>query len=70
MLQNSSGGMQSGKSYYKLLELNHNLRMENKCAVATSNPEKIKRDFKFIFGVDLELILIEGNERVYNATLK
>jgi hypothetical protein len=46
-----------------------NIEKGLKCAVATLNPEKTKRDFEYMTGAKLNLEPCEGGKDVYNASL-
>ncbi len=59
----------SGKAFSQMIQLKMNIEKGLKCAVATLNPEKTKRDFEYMTGAKLNLEPCEGGKDVYNASL-
>ena len=57
-----------GKSFIQMMRLECELKDGARCMVVTLNPEKTKRDFKYITGSALNLE--EGERDFYTATLK
>ena len=63
------GSRLNGKSFAELIQLKQNINKGLKCAVATSNPEKLKQDFEYMTGAKLKLELFEKGKDVYKASL-
>jgi hypothetical protein len=60
----------SGKSFAQMIQLKQNLEKGLNCAVATSNPEKTKRDFEYMTGSELNLKPTNDCVGVYIAEIK
>ena len=59
----------TGKSFSEMIQLKFNILKGLNCAVVTLNPEKTKRDFKYMTGSSLKLDLRKDTKDVYNAFL-
>ena len=59
----------TGKSFSAIFQLKANLLNGLKCAVATLNPEKTKRNFEYMTGSKLILQVRKGDKYVYDAFL-
>ena len=57
-----------GKSFGNMIKLRIELEKGLNCAIATHDPEKAKKDFKYITGEELTLEDIGNN--VYSASIK
>ena len=59
----------SGKSFSGMIQLKMNIEKGLKCAVATLDPEKTKRDFEYMTGSKLNLRSRKKAVNVYDASL-
>ena len=59
----------TSKNYSMILQLKNNIDKGLDCAVATKNPERLKRDFEYMTGKQLNLKSRDGNKDLYTATL-
>lgn len=59
----------SGKSFSAMIQLKANLLDGLKCAVATLDPEKTKRDFEYMTGSKLILQARKDAADMYDASL-
>lgn len=59
----------TGKSFSAMIQLKSNLLNGLKCAVATLNPEKTKRDFEYMTGSKLNLQIRKDATDMYDASL-
>jgi hypothetical protein len=68
-MMNKQQTRQSGKSFSEMIQLKMNIEKGLKCAVATLNPEKTKRDFEYMTGSKLNLQARKKAVNVYDASL-
>ena len=61
------GNNTGGKAFAQMIQLKQNIEKGVKCAIATRNPEKTKRDFEYMTGAKLNLE--PRGEDIYNAYL-